>query len=97
VRCAEFGHPQTLILLIAATAAGSLTPTVVGKAVVGRTRPALADPVPPDELAASFTSGHTLNSVALAGVLAYLLIRRRRKRTRILTILTRACSRSRSA
>jgi membrane-associated phospholipid phosphatase len=93
VRCAEFGHPQTLILLIAATAAGSLTPTVVGKAVVGRTRPALADPVPPDELAASFTSGHTLNSVALA----YLLIRRRRKRTRILTILTRACSRSRSA
>jgi membrane-associated phospholipid phosphatase len=55
---------------------------------VGRTRPALADAVPPYELTASFPSGHTLNSVALAGVLAYLLVRRqRRKRTRILTIL----------
>jgi membrane-associated phospholipid phosphatase len=65
----------TPILLIAATAAGSLTLTVVGKAVVGRVRPALADAVPPYELSPSFPSGHTLNSVALAGVVAYLLVR----------------------
>ena len=78
----------TPIMLIAATAAGSLSLTVVGKAVVGRVRPALADAVPPYELTASFPSGHTLNSVALAGVVAYLLVRRqRRKRVRILTIL----------
>ena len=45
-------------------------------------RPALADAVPPYELTASFPSGHTLNSVALAGVLAYLLVRRQpRKRS----------------
>jgi membrane-associated phospholipid phosphatase len=77
----------TPVLLIAATAAGSLTLTVVGKAVVGRVRPALADAVPPYELSASFPSGHTLNAVALAGIVAYLLVRRqRRARSRIVTI-----------
>jgi PAP2 superfamily len=65
----------TPVLLITATAAGSLTLTVVGKAVVERVRPALADAVPPYELSASFPSGHTLNSVALAGMVAYLLVR----------------------
>jgi membrane-associated phospholipid phosphatase len=64
------------VLLIAATAAGSLTLTVVGKALVGRVRPAPADAVPPYELSASFPSGHTLNAVALAGIVAYLLVRR---------------------
>ena len=79
----------TPILLIAATAAGSLTLTVVGKAVVGRARPALADAVPPYELSASFPSGHTLNAVALAGVVAYMLVRWQRRRwARILTILS---------
>ena len=57
----------TPVLLIAATAAWSLTLTIIGKAAVGRTRPPLADAVPPYELSASFPSGHTLNSVALAG------------------------------
>lgn len=37
----------TPVLLIAATAAGSLALTVVGKAVVGRVRPPLPDAVPP--------------------------------------------------
>lgn len=78
----------TPVLLIGATAAGSLTLTVVGKAVVGRVRPPLIDAVAPYEISASFPSGHTLNSVALAGTVAYLLVRRQhRKRARILTIL----------
>jgi membrane-associated phospholipid phosphatase len=77
----------TPVLLIAATAAGSLTLTVVGKALVGRSRPALVDALPPYELTPSFPSGHSLNTIALAGIVAYLLVRRqRRKRTRALTI-----------
>jgi membrane-associated phospholipid phosphatase len=64
--------------------------TVVGKAVVGRVRPALADAVPPYELSASFPSGHTLNSVAIAGVVAYLLVRR--QQTTWSRILTVACA-----
>ena len=77
----------TPVVLIAATAAGSLTLTVVGKAVVGRARPPSADAVPPIELSPSFPSGHTLNAVALAGVVAYLLVQRQRRRvTRIATV-----------
>jgi membrane-associated phospholipid phosphatase len=77
----------TPVVLIAATAAGSLVMTVVGKAVVGRVRPALADAVPPYELSASFPSGHTLNSVAIAGVVAYLLLRRQQRTwSRIVTV-----------
>lgn len=63
------------IVLMAVTAIGSVTLTVAGKAAVGKTRPPLADAVPPYELSASFPSGHTLNAVALAGMLAYLLLR----------------------
>jgi undecaprenyl-diphosphatase len=60
------------VLLVAVTAAGSLAMTVIGKAVVGRTRPPFVDAVPPFESSFSFPSGHALNSMALAGVLAYL-------------------------
>jgi undecaprenyl-diphosphatase len=70
----------TPLLLVAITAAGSLALTVVGKAAVGRTRPPLIDAVPPYEISASFPSGHTLNSAALAGIVAYLLIRRQQQR-----------------
>lgn len=68
----------TPIVLIAATAAGSLTLTILGKAVVGRTRPPFIDAVPPYELSASFPSGHSLNAVALAGIVCYLLVRGKR-------------------
>jgi undecaprenyl-diphosphatase len=69
----------TPVLLMAATAAGSLAITVVGKAVVGRSRPPEIEAVPPFEHSYSFPSGHTLNAVALAGIVAYLLVRRQRR------------------
>jgi undecaprenyl-diphosphatase len=69
----------TPALLVLAASAGSLTMTVVGKAVVGRTRPPLVDAVPPYESSASFPSGHALNAVVIAGIVAYLLIRRQRR------------------
>ena len=64
-----------LVLMLIATA-GSLLMTAVGKAVVGRPRPPLSEAVPPYEYAFSFPSGHTLNSTVIAGVVAYLLLRR---------------------
>ena len=70
----------TPVLLVAATAAGSLMLTVVGKTEVGRIRPPLADAVPPYEHSASFPSGHSLNSIVIAGIVAYLLVRRQRGR-----------------
>lgn len=66
-----------VVLMIIATV-GSLTMTGVGKAVVGRPRPPLTDAVPPYEYAFSFPSGHTLNSTVIAGLVAYLLLRRLR-------------------
>jgi undecaprenyl-diphosphatase len=81
----------TPVLLMAATAAGSLAITTVGKAVVGRRRPLEIDAVPPFEHGYSFPSGHTLNAVALAGITAYLLVRRQhRARTRIITVAAAA-------
>lgn len=77
----------TPVVLIAFTASGSLALTVTGKVVVGRTRPPLADAVPPFEHSASFPSGHALNSIAIAGIVAYLLVREQRsRRARALTV-----------
>jgi len=77
----------TPVVLMAATAAGTLTITLVGKAVVGRVRPPLTSAVQPYEHSSSFPSGHTVNSVALAGIVAYLLVRRLRQSwSRALTI-----------
>ena len=66
----------TPVVLMAAAAAGSVTMTVVGKALVGRTRPPMSLSVPPLEQSASVPSGHSLNAVVVAGVIAYLLLRR---------------------
>jgi membrane-associated phospholipid phosphatase len=62
------------LMLTAVAAAGSVAMTVIAKAAVGRARPPFIDAVPPFESSFSFPSGHSLNSMALAGVLAYLAV-----------------------
>jgi undecaprenyl-diphosphatase len=77
----------TPVILIVAAGAGSLLMTIAGKNIVGRVRPDLADAVPPYEHSPSFPSGHTLNAVVIAGIIAYLLVlRQRHTGARILTI-----------
>ncbi len=65
----------TPLVLMLIAVAGSLTLTSVGKTVIGRNRPPLADAVPPFESSPSFPSGHALNSTVIAGLVAYLVIR----------------------
>ena len=67
----------TPAILIAATGIGSILMTIVGKGLIGRARPLLAEAVPPYETSGSFPSGHTLNAVAVVGIIAYLLVLRR--------------------
>ncbi len=71
---------RTPLILMAIAVAGSLAFTNVGKAIVGRPRPPLADAVPPYDYAFSFPSGHTLNSTVIAGMVAYLVARRLKSR-----------------
>ncbi|MDN3482530.1 phosphatase PAP2 family protein [Arthrobacter sp. APC 3897] len=76
----------TPVLLMVSAAAGSLLMTVAGKDLIGRTRPPLLDAVPPYEYSASFPSGHSLNSVVIAGMVAYLIILRlQARRAKLLT------------
>jgi membrane-associated phospholipid phosphatase len=80
--------PLTLMLI---GVAGSLLMTTVGKDLVGRVRPPQADAVPPYESSPSFPSGHTLNSTVIAGIVAYLLLRRlSSKLARTLTVVLAA-------
>lgn len=64
----------TPVVLMAVACTGSVLVTVVGKTVVGRMRPPLNEAVPPYSTSGSFPSGHTLNTLVVAGVLAYLLV-----------------------
>jgi uncharacterized protein (TIGR03382 family) len=76
----------TPVILIALAGAGSLLMTIAGKRLIGRARPELADAVPPYEYSASFPSGHALNSVVIAGIVAYLImLRLKTPRSRVLT------------
>ncbi|PPB48798.1 phosphatidic acid phosphatase [Arthrobacter pityocampae] len=77
----------TPVILLPAAAFGSLLMTVAGKDAIGRLRPPVGLAVPPYESSPSFPSGHSLNAVVIAGIVAYLLVlRQRRKRTRTLTV-----------
>lgn len=77
----------TPVILLPAAAFGSLLMTVAGKDAIGRLRPPVGLAVPPYESSPSFPSGHSLNAVVIAGIVAYLLVLRQdRKRTRILTV-----------
>lgn len=79
-----------LVLMLFATA-GSLLMTRVGKDVVGRTRPPLDAAVPPYEESASFPSGHSLNAIVVAGVVAYLLVQHQKRGwSRALTVVLAA-------
>lgn len=74
-------------ILIVIAGAGSLLMTIAGKQLIGRTRPPLKDAVPPYEHSASFPSGHSLNAVVIAGIVAYLIVLRlKSRRSRALTI-----------
>lgn len=87
VTLAVLWRQWTPVVLVAATAAGSLLLTVAGKGMVGRARPPLVDAVPPYDLTASFPSGHSLNAAAIGGIVAYLVMRRQRSaRARALTV-----------
>ncbi|WP_258064486.1 phosphatase PAP2 family protein [Arthrobacter sp. ZGTC131] len=78
-----------ILILIAGT--GSLLMTIAGKRLIGRTRPAPADAVPPFDYSPSFPSGHSLNSVVIVGIIAYLLVPRlKRTRSRVLTLCAAA-------
>lgn len=68
----------TPVILMVVAAAGSLTMTTVGKVVVGRERPDIGFAVPPFEDSPAFPSGHSLNAVVIAGILAYLVVLRTR-------------------
>ncbi|WP_066039642.1 phosphatase PAP2 family protein [Herbiconiux solani] len=70
----------TPVVLIAAAGGGSLLMTIAGKDLIDRARPPLMDAVPPYEYSPSFPSGHTLNAVVVVGIIAYLLILRRKSR-----------------
>jgi membrane-associated phospholipid phosphatase len=64
----------TPVLLMAIAATGSVLLTVLGKDLIGRSRPPAELAVPPLESSPSFPSGHTLNATVLIGMLAYLAL-----------------------
>jgi membrane-associated phospholipid phosphatase len=79
---------RTPLVLMLITVAGSLLATVVGKNAVGRLRPPQVDAVPPFESSPSFPSGHALNSTAIAGMVAYLLLLHlHRQLARVVTVV----------
>jgi undecaprenyl-diphosphatase len=77
----------TPLVLMVAAASGSLFMTIAGKQLIGRIRPPLSSAVAPFEHSPSFPSGHSLNSIVIAGIVAYLLVlKQQSKGTRTLTI-----------
>ena len=78
---------RPLILSLVA-GGGSLAMTLAIKSLVGRSRPPLAEAVPPYESSASFPSGHALNAIVITGILVYsILLIVRTQRARWLTVI----------
>ncbi|MCG6567622.1 phosphatase PAP2 family protein [Tessaracoccus sp. ZS01] len=75
----------TPLILTVIAVGGSLLITILGKNYIGRARPPIVEAVPPFESSMSFPSGHSLNALVIAGILAYLLIRDTWKHRRWLT------------
>lgn len=65
-------------ILVVAAGLGSLAMTIAGKDIIDRHRPPLSAAIPPFEHSPSFPSGHTLNATVIVGVVAYLILLRRR-------------------
>ncbi|YCK82634.1 phosphatase PAP2 family protein [Arthrobacter sp. D3-18] len=81
----------TPVILMLAAGLGSLVITILGKPLFGRARPDLVDAIPPYEHSASFPSGHSLNSIVIAGIVAYLIILRlKTAKARVITVLLAA-------
>ena len=74
IALAWWWRTRTPVVLMAVSAAGSLLLTTQGKDLTGRARPPFAQAVPPLERSPSFPSGHTLNTVAVATVMGYLVL-----------------------
>lgn len=64
----------TPLVLMVIAVTGSLAMTIAGKRISGRARPPLELSIPPPETSASFPSGHSLNSLVIAGIGVYLLV-----------------------
>ena len=85
VRVARAVRPLILSLV---AGGGSLAMTLAIKSLVGRSRPPLAEAVPPYESSASFPSGHALNAIVITGILVYsILLIVRTQRARWLTVI----------
>jgi membrane-associated phospholipid phosphatase len=87
VAIALWWRSLTPMIMLLVSGLGGVLLVRVGKAAVGRTRPPLADAVPPFESSFAFPSGHSLNTMVIAMVVAYLLVlKQRRLPVRVLTV-----------
>ena len=87
----RFSHAIRPLILSLVAGGGSLAMTLAVKSLVGRSRPPLAEAVPPYESSASFPSGHALNAIVITGILVYsTLLIVRTSRARWITVIVGA-------